>query len=315
MTRITMSQIKSVRDAYHSRLGTDWRALGKDALIRHNGIVGQGIWFDRLRTGEYRPTLSVQVFVAPSDIGGTGAAVEFLSIKRRQVVLQSHDSMFESVLEGLRADSSFPVHEPIDTRKVAELVERTAAPNLAECYCLACLKAYLGDSKMFWRWVEAFGDTAGKIQQEDPDRRSFLTEVEEWLAEGVATESLESVARTEREKAKVVDVESVTGRPLVPWPAVLARAKSCGVWPFETVGERVSTGQETPQWLRCSCSVRSAILGGPTNSVRSPYSGSWKSCSSSCSGRSSITASGSRRPPPVAIAAALPEPQLWTSTS
>jgi len=203
-SKITVAQIRLIRDEFAEHL-SGWEKVGRDTLIRHDGIVGQRLWFDRLRTGEYRPTLSLQVFVAPSDVGGTGALVEFLSIKRRQVTLKSHEAMLKSVCEGLRKDTTLSVDDSITSERVKALIEKGAAPNLAECYCLACLRAYLNEPREFTKWLESLDATSARIKQADPERRTFLTDLKSKMEQGTATEYLRIVAKGELVKAGIAN--------------------------------------------------------------------------------------------------------------
>lgn len=203
-SKITIAQIRSIRDAFAEQLPS-WEDVGKDTLIRHDGIVGQQLWFDRLRTGEYRPTLSLQVFVAPSSVGGTGATVEFLSIKRRQITMKSHEAMFNSVLKGLRKDITLPVDAPITPECVKTLIEKNAAPNLAESFCLACLSAYLGEPRQFEKWLKSFNTISTLINQISPERRAFLNSLEIQMTRGTAIETLRAVAKVELIKAGAIN--------------------------------------------------------------------------------------------------------------
>ena len=202
MTRITVAQVRSIRDDYAENL-PNWEKIGRDALVRHDGIVGQRVWFDRLRTGEYRPTVMLEVFVAPSSVGGTGALTEFLSIKRRRVALKSHEAMLKSVCEGLRQDVAVSVDAPISPERVRAVVEMKTAPNLAGSYALACLSAYLDEPQEFTRWLESFDAISARLRSDNSERRSFLTSVETEMAQGTATEMLRTVAKEELAKAGI----------------------------------------------------------------------------------------------------------------
>lgn len=67
---MTIEELAPIVSDYRREFPT-WESLGQEMLVRFEGAVAQTIWFDRLRTGAYRPTCTVRILVAPSKPRGS----------------------------------------------------------------------------------------------------------------------------------------------------------------------------------------------------------------------------------------------------
>ena len=67
LTRLTLKELRPIIGFYHSRF-PGWRLLDKDTLIRETSPLVQGITFERLSYGVYRPIGYIRVLVAPEAV-------------------------------------------------------------------------------------------------------------------------------------------------------------------------------------------------------------------------------------------------------
>ncbi len=190
---------------YQSHL-SGWQVVGGDTLLRTSGPVAQSIWFDRLRTGAYRPTARIHVLAAPDEHGGTVVLPQFLGVKHREIDAQAHLRRLPSVLEALRAEVSPPIDRPLNASAVAELAATQSLGRPAGAYAVACLFAALGRTADVRRWMEEYRSALKAVglpeQPIDVFRSSFLSQLETWI--GVSTSEAELVNVVDEEKSKLL---------------------------------------------------------------------------------------------------------------
>lgn len=115
--KITLKEMAIIIGDYQAAF-PEWQAVRGDTLVRINRAVGQAIWFDRLRTGAYRPTCRVHVLAAPGEWGGTAVLSHFLDVKFRSITLESHHVMFKYVVNDLNLKL---IPKILDSENVANL--------------------------------------------------------------------------------------------------------------------------------------------------------------------------------------------------
>src|SRR5262245_30837832 len=103
--KLTAKEIEQIVADYQKAF-PDWEHVGGDTLIRTSHLIGQAIWFDRLRTGAYRPTVRIHVFAAPSpdETGGTVVLPQFLGIKNKEITARGHPAQFSAVVAALKSE-------------------------------------------------------------------------------------------------------------------------------------------------------------------------------------------------------------------
>lgn len=202
-SRISLTELRSILEFYNATL-PHWRIVRKDTLIREAGPILQGITFERLSGGEYRPTGHVRVLVAPEDFWGFELC-QHLNVKYRQINRRQHPEFRDRVANAIHAEFVPNVDRPLVAEEVLELYEREASPPRSpDAYSLAALNAYLGHRDRATHWCSRFTElvNAGGNPWQDFDykRRTFLDQLEGWIQAGTAKNELEKVLQEERHK-------------------------------------------------------------------------------------------------------------------
>ena len=197
-----MEELRPVVEFYHGYFPT-WKVIQKDTLAREDGPVVQGITFERLSGGEYRPTGHIRVLIAPEDAWAFELS-QRLDIKLRQINRRQHPEFRDRVVEAIRTEFVPNVGKPLVAEQVLRLYEEKAFPSDPEAYSLAALNAYLGhdDRARYWcsRFTELVNAVGRPWQDFDYKRRAFLDQLEKWLQAGDAKQQLERVLQEERRK-------------------------------------------------------------------------------------------------------------------
>ncbi len=201
--KLTQKQIRQIVADYHAAF-QEWLRVGDDMLIRVEGVVGQSIWFDRLRTGRYRPSARVNIFAAPDNGGGILVLHQFLGIKNKEINPSFHTQKLPSVVNALKTEITPSTVEMLDARMVADLLSREAVGRPAAAYALACLNAALGIEDAARRWIveyhAAWNALVLDAQPSDNFRSTLLGQVEKWLDQGSSVDELAAIARVEQAK-------------------------------------------------------------------------------------------------------------------
>lgn len=199
---LTAAELRSIVAYYQAQFPT-WKVIQKDTLLREDGPVAQGITFERLSGGVYRPTGHVHVLVVPAEHW-------FLELSQRlsknQQLNRRQDREFrDRTVAAIRAEFVPNIDRPLLAEEVLELYERQAnPPRSPNAYSLAALNAYLGydERALYWcsRFTELVNESADSWQDCDYKRRAFLDQLEKWLQAGDAKQQLERVLQEERRK-------------------------------------------------------------------------------------------------------------------
>jgi hypothetical protein len=200
--RLTVTELRSIVEFYHAHFPA-WKVIQEDTLTRENGPVVQGIAFERLSGGEYRPTGHIRVLVAPEDHWALELSQR---LSKHSRVSRRQDREYRpNVLAAIRAEFKPCVDRPLIAEDVLKLYEREANPPAStDAYSLAPLNAYLGyeSRALYWcsRFPKLIEETADPWQECDFKRRAFLDQLEGWIEAGTAKEELEKVLQEERRK-------------------------------------------------------------------------------------------------------------------
>lgn len=200
--RLTLAELRPIVEFYNVTVPT-WRVARKDTLIREAGPVLQGITFERLSGGEYRPTGHVRVLVAPRDFWAMELD-QVLNVKVRQINPRQDREYRDRVVDAIRAEFVPNVDRPLVAEDVLSLLEREALPTSGEAYSLAALNAYLGHDEraLYWcsRFAEMLKASGRELQPFDHKQQAFLASLEGWIRAGDAKQQLEEVLQEERRK-------------------------------------------------------------------------------------------------------------------
>lgn len=200
--RLTLKELQSIMEFYHSKFPS-WRVVREDTLIRETGPVVQGITFDRLSYGVYRPTGHIRVLIAPEDSWGFELP-QFL-IKPREIDRRQDREFRDRVVEAIREQFIPSVDDPLIPEEVLERYEQEAnPPRSSDAYSLAALNAYLGHDERALYWCSRFKDlvdaSGRQLQDFDRKQQTFLDSLEGWIKTGDAKQQLEQVLQGERRK-------------------------------------------------------------------------------------------------------------------
>ena len=203
--KLTSKEISVIVRDYHAQL-PEWHIVGGDTLLRFGRSIAQSLWFDRLRTGSYRPTARIHVLVAPDERGGTVVLPQFLGVKNKEVTKQAHARQLPSVIAALHSELSPSIDKSLDENTVVELAASRSHGRPAGAYAVACLYAALGTTSEARRWIREYHAAIKAVgipeQPIDVSRSSFLKQLEMWIEKSIVDTELSSVI--EREKIKLL---------------------------------------------------------------------------------------------------------------
>lgn len=203
--RMTIGELKPFVAFYQSQL-PDWRLVRRDTLIRESGPVLQGITFERLSYGAYRPIGYIRILVAPEK-GWCFALPQLLNVKVRQVEPRAHELMRDKVLTAMRAEFDPSLDRPLDSEQVLTLYEQKAVPSSPQAYSLAALNAYLGHALRCLEWCSRFTELVNENGLDwaecDYRRQAFLDQLQQWVKDGDAKHRLDRVLDEERRIFKI----------------------------------------------------------------------------------------------------------------
>jgi hypothetical protein len=197
-----------IRDPYH-RFLPEWLHIPEDSLVRFDGPVLQGICWERLSGGTYRPMNFMRALVSPEpqSKGGAGFWMQIPKGSPGTVSLRWHSEKLVAMFETMKREFKPLIVQPLDANEVLGLAECEAVPTCQEAYALAGLNAYLGHAGRALCWCQRYDslvDSVG-LPWNDLDRaqRRFLDTLVRWIEAGEAKRQLDVVLQEERRKWEV----------------------------------------------------------------------------------------------------------------
>lgn len=154
MKKMTLSELKPIFSDYANWL-EDWSPAGKDKLVRIEVPIAQGVWLDRLRTGEYRPTFYIRNLCVPRMSGGMELH-QFMPIKFHSLSVRRHAAMWNEFVRTAESEIYPKLRNELDAYEVYVGYQKHAVPNPAEAVSLAALAAYFGETSNYTRWKKCF---------------------------------------------------------------------------------------------------------------------------------------------------------------
>lgn len=147
---LTKKQLREVFESY-SDVFDLWDKDPSDAVYsRTSGPVKQQVWFEGLRSGEYRPASGVRILVAPD----AAMLHQFLDIRHRQILLSQHEAMRPSVIKAMTTQFMPHINQPLAAVEVLRLCEAEATDRIADICGVAALAASLGRSNLALDWCK-----------------------------------------------------------------------------------------------------------------------------------------------------------------
>lgn len=203
MGKITISQLKAILGDF-ARWLQSWQKLGEDNLVRVEGPILQGLWLDRLRTGEYRPTFYVRILTVPRKKGGMDL-MQFLSIKNRAIKPSLHEELFSKIQKEAELEIVPSISKSLNVDDVYNELERRAAPNPAQVAALASLALYRGQEKVFHQWKSTFFEILDTKFKSSKKRyldayESFFADASASINDSTSQKFMEHIIRQQKEE-------------------------------------------------------------------------------------------------------------------
>lgn len=205
MARLSRPKLRQIVDDYqHAFPG--WTRVGAETLVRTDGPVLQGLGWETLSSGEYRPMNYIQVLAAPEQRrrGRVDFFGEAPKGRPRCLSLRSHRELLPKMLDRMKEEFRPSITSPLSATDVLELCERVAVPTYTQAYALAALNAYFGRYDRAREWSMRYNELVNAIGQPWQEwnhlQRSFLDSLVSWIDNGTVREQLESVVNEERRR-------------------------------------------------------------------------------------------------------------------
>jgi len=178
----------------------DWHILERTLIARERGPIMQGIGFQCLSTGRYRPICSIYYLSVPNREGGFG--VRFLKHPVQDIDPRAHARLRDKVVEAIHREIVPSVDSPLDAEQVLALHEGQEILRSPDAHNLAALNAYLGHNERALYWCERFPLLVNEHglgwQGFDHKRQTFLHQLKAWIRAGRAKIELDRVVQEER---------------------------------------------------------------------------------------------------------------------
>ena len=129
------------------------------------GPVKQQVWFEGLRSGEYRPASCVDILVAPDVV----MLHRFLDIRHRQILLREHEAMRPSVIEAMTTQFRPHINHPLDPAEVLRLCEAESTDRISDICGVAALAASLGKSDLAFEWCKKADASLASLGRDPTD--------------------------------------------------------------------------------------------------------------------------------------------------
>lgn len=130
--------------AAYEILFKDWNRREGIGYFRFSGPFVQQIWFENLRSGAYRPVMTVAVLLS----GGGATLHQFLDFPNREILPRDHDRKHENVCKAMRGEFRPEISLPLDGRDVLGLFIEQAIDRINDASTLAALYAYFGEIEL-----------------------------------------------------------------------------------------------------------------------------------------------------------------------
>ena len=193
---MTAKELELIVEDYR-RSFPDWRVLERTLIARENGPVVQGIGFQTLSTGCYRPICAIYYLCVPDRDAGFG--VQFLKHPVQDIDPRVHDRKRDKVVDAIRREIVPHVDSPLSPEAVLAMHEESRPLRSPDARSLAALNAYLGHNERALFWCSRFSELVDQHglgwQDFDYKRKAFLDQLEQWVKEGEAKHQLDRVVQ------------------------------------------------------------------------------------------------------------------------
>jgi hypothetical protein len=136
--RMTNSQLKVVVADYATMFST-WSVFEGTALVRQSGPIRQMVWFQALRTGDYRPTHGINAVAVPI----VRMLPQVLDVRHRETTLKQHPARWQKMFAAMEQQFRPPIGKPLDIAEVAALCSSEARETTNDLTMMAIPYAWL----------------------------------------------------------------------------------------------------------------------------------------------------------------------------
>ena len=137
---MTKAELRPYVAEYESQF-QGWSKRDLQGYYRVSAPFAQLVWFENLRSGAYRPVMTVSILVL-----NRGATLhQFLEHPHREVLPRDHRSRYESVCGAMKAEFRPPITTDFDTEEAMQLFVNQSTERILDLSSLASLFAYRGD--------------------------------------------------------------------------------------------------------------------------------------------------------------------------
>lgn len=119
--KITQPELASVVRDYAGELN-GWFVWKRASLCRNEFPLQQMVWFQKLRTGAYRPMHAMNAIPYPM----TGALSGILDVRHREATIKQHPSRWRGMLTAMEEQFQPAIRKPIDLEEVVMLCKAEA---------------------------------------------------------------------------------------------------------------------------------------------------------------------------------------------
>lgn len=198
---LTLKELAPIVQDYH-RAFPAWHILERTLIARESGPVMQGIGFQCLSTGSYRPISSIYYLCVPNRDGGYG--VQFLKHPVQDIDPRNHDRKRDEVIEAIHREVVPSVDTPLVPEQILAMHEAASPMRSPDACHVAFLNACLGHDERALHWCERFPELVNQHglgwQDFDHKRQDFLETLKQWIQAGEARHQLEHVVQEERRR-------------------------------------------------------------------------------------------------------------------
>ena len=167
-----------------------WESVIGLAFARCSGPIRQMVDFQNLRSGDYRPSMTISTTVGPK----RGLRHQFLDIQHMEISPREHSEKLDEIIRAMREQFVPSIVTPLNVEEILALCERDAPGKLNDRVGLASVHAYLGNFDRALEYSEQ-AEIAFKKWDIEPgewmiELNDFIQCLKRAIAEGTSQELL-----------------------------------------------------------------------------------------------------------------------------
>lgn len=140
---LTSKQMDMIVSDYQSAM-PGWSRFNREVIYRDAFPVRQTIWFEPLRSGNYRPMHGVETRPLREARPPPRMLPQMLTVRQRQLSLRQHETRQGEILQAMKDQFRPAIDEPLEIPEVLALCEAESRGVFNDLAMLAILYAWLG---------------------------------------------------------------------------------------------------------------------------------------------------------------------------